>query len=137
GASVRVRLDGEIVGEHVWPRLPDDQRNPPAPRPKEFILPMKPGRRTLVIDNPRGPEWVGIDSLRTGLDVPVIAAAGKRADDRIVLWVYHRTGVFSAAPPPPASATLHLRNVSAGRWRVTWWDVVRGEPTTVAEIDHP
>lgn len=137
GASVRVRLDGKIVAEYDWPRLPDNRRDPPAPRPNEFVLPMKPGRRTLEIENPRGPEWVGIDRLRTGLDVPRIAAAGKRTDNRIVLWMYHRVGVFSATPPPPAQATLHLPNVPAGRWRVTWWDVVHGEPTAVSNIDHP
>lgn len=136
GASVRVRLDGEVVGEHVWSALPEDQRADAPPRPRDFILPLKPGRRTLVIDNPHGPEWVAFKSLSTGMDVPLLAAAGRRAADRVVLWIYHRTGVFSAVPRRPAEADILLSELAPGRWRITWWEMAAGAPGASIERDH-
>ena len=98
---------------------------------------MKRGRRTLELSNPAGPHWVELGRLSTGLDVPALAAVGRRADDMILLWIYHRTGVFSLEDTRPATARLQLAEVPAGDWQVTWWDVGRGEPERRARISHP
>ena len=136
GASVRVQLDGQVAGEHVWAPIPPEAKNPPPQPPVEFVLPLKPGLRRLELSNPHGPEWVELHSLRTGLEIPAIAAVGRRASDLIVLWIYHRAGVFSVEEQPAVPATLVLAEVPAGTWRVTWWNVETGKPQSSEEVRH-
>jgi hypothetical protein len=136
GGSIRLTLDGQVVGQHAWPVISLEAKQPPPQPPQEFVLPMKSGRRTLVLENPTGPDWVAFGSLATGLDIPALAAAGRRADDRILLWVYHRTGVLALAEPTPATATLQLEDVAAGTWQVTWWDVTTGQPARTEQLNH-
>jgi hypothetical protein len=137
GGSIRVTLDGQVVGEHLWPAIPPDARKNAPARPMQFVLPMKRGLRTLVISNPHGPDWVEFQNFSTGLDIPVIAAVGRRSADRIVLWFYHRQGVWAVEEDlTSARAHAQLADVATGRWRVTWWDTAKGEPASVTELSH-
>ena len=90
-----------------------------------------------MVENPGGPDWVDVAAIDFDLDIPVLAAAGKRGRDFLALWVWHRTGVFALTPPPPARGTLVLEDVPAGTWRVTWWDSLAGVPAAPVFVRHP
>jgi Cellulase (glycosyl hydrolase family 5) len=66
-----------------------------------------------------------------------LAAVGRRDGSFIALWVWRRDCVFAAARPAPATGTIVLPDVPAGRWRVTWWDSLTGRPRSSSTIDHP
>jgi len=134
GACLRVELDGRMVGAQIWPDLSKQPGDTPA-RPYECAFPVSAGEHSLTIANPGGPDWFELRELDTGLDTPVIAAAGKRSGDFIVLWAYNRPGL--TATVPPAEAVLLLDRVPAGDWSLTWWDSVNGTPLRTTELRHP
>ncbi|HEX2101277.1 MAG TPA: hypothetical protein VHF69_11460, partial [Candidatus Synoicihabitans sp.] len=137
GGAVRVTLDGTVVGERTWPPPPPQAKEPPPRPPWELVLPLTAGTHTLTLTNPSGPEWVEFGSLATGLDMPVIAATGRRSDDLIVLWLYHRRGVFSERTDVATASQVLLEDVPAGHWRLTWWNVDAGEAASSHELEHP
>ena len=62
--------------------------------------------------------------------MPALAAIGKRNADFVMLWVWHRTGFMTGAPP--ARATVLLADLPAGSWQITWWG-----PTAAAQMPAP
>jgi hypothetical protein len=134
GACLRVELDDRMMAAQIWPALPKDAAEAPA-RAWQTSFPVEAGEHTLTIMNPGGPDWFELRDMDTGLDTPVIAAAGKRSGDFIVLWAYHRQGL--TATVPPAEAVLLLDRVPAGDWSLTWWDSVNGTPLRTTELRHP
>jgi hypothetical protein len=136
GAAIRVMLDGQVVAAHSWPPHPA-QAGGTAPTALELPFPAEAGTHTLVVDNPGGPDWVGVAGIDFGLDIPVLAAVGKRGRDFLAVWVWHRTGVLALTPPPAVGGTLVLEDVPAGTWHATWWDSLKGVPAAPVPIRHP
>jgi hypothetical protein len=92
-----------------------------------------------VIENPTGPDWVEIAGLELGIPVNALVARARQAANRTVLWVYHRNQLFSPATDAeliPATATVQIPTLPAGKWRLTWWNPYTGETTTAPTIHH-
>jgi hypothetical protein len=102
----------------------------------EFSFPVSAGHHDLVVENPGPLDWFDLTGIDLGFDVPVLAAAGRRDANFIALWVWHREGVFAVNAPPPATGTLLLDDVPAGKWRVTWWNSLTGVPAASVTIEH-
>jgi hypothetical protein len=136
GAVIRAMLDGQIVATHSWPSHPAKIDAGSVTPATELSFPADAGAHTLVVDNPGGPDWVDLADIDFGLDVPVLAAVGKRAGDFLALWVWNRVGVFALNPPAAATGTLLLADVPAGTWKVTWWDTLKGIPATPVTMVH-
>ncbi|HTZ20822.1 MAG TPA: hypothetical protein VMC06_08065 [Opitutaceae bacterium] len=136
GSAIRVSLDGHPVVEKSWPA----RRAAPAAAapefPVEFSFPVSAGRHDLVVENPGAPDWFDLTRIDLGLDIPALAAVGKRDASFIALWVWHREGVFAVDAPPPATGTLLVDDVPAGRWRITWWNSLTGVPARPTIIEH-
>jgi hypothetical protein len=136
GAAIRATLDGQIVATHSWPPHPANSGGINAPTATELSFAADAGAHTLVVDNPQGPDWVDLADIDFGLDVPVLAAVGKRGDDFLALWVWHRAGVFALQAPATVTGTLLLADVPAGTWHITWWDTLKGIPATPVTLTH-
>jgi hypothetical protein len=137
GAAIRVSLDGRTLAEKSWPARPANSSGQAGSDPAELSFPVTAGAHTVVVENPGGPDWFDLAGIDLGLDTSVLAAVGKCSSDFLVLWVWHRTGVFALDPPAAVSGTVVLDEVPAGIWHVTWWDTLKGVPATPATIDHP
>jgi hypothetical protein len=136
GAAIRATLDGQIVAAHSWPPHPENSGGSIAPTAMELSFSADAGAHTLIVDNPGGPDWVDLADIDFGLDVPGLAAVGKRGGDFLALWVWHRTGVFALNPPAPVTGALLLEDVPAGTWHVTWWDTLKGISAAPVTIAH-
>lgn len=140
GAAVTVRVDGDVAGQRIWPALRKKNRKlaaPPPPRPVEIDFPVKAGEHEIEIQNTGGADWIALGSLDLGLDTPELASIGRRGKDFIVLWVWHREGVYAVHPPPAVTGKLLIGNVPAGTWQATWWDTLAGHPSAPVRIEHP
>jgi hypothetical protein len=134
-SAISIAVDGREVARKSWaPGAPDR----PGPG-KPFDLPFRvaAGPHTLVVENPGAPAWFELAGLDFGVDVPVIAAVGRRGPDFIAIWLWHRNGVFALEPPAAVAGSLRIEDVPAGTWRVIWWDSVKGLPAPAARLVHP
>ncbi len=131
GASLRIALDGETIAEEAWPRTGQQER-----LDTNFPIPVSAGRHSLLIENPRGKDWFELAGIDTGLTCSPLAAVGKRADDRVCLWVWHRQGVYAEKGAAPVAGTVRIDAIPAGDWRVVWWDLDDGEPGAAGTVVH-
>ena len=102
-----------------------------------FALPAGP--HSVAIANPVGPGPIEIDHLDLGLEDPALEGVGRRSENRIVLWLHHRTQLLSPtaeADLEPATATLRINDLPEGRWQLVWWDHEIAEPGDPIRIDH-
>ncbi len=137
GANVRVWVDGRFVAEEVWPAQPPGSGPVFAKRPRELVFELAAGSREIVLENNAGGDWFEFGSLDLGLRAPLVAAIGKRSTSVIAGWAWRDDGVFALTPPRDSrEATIIIEDVPAGRWRLTWWDSVKGEPRASEEIIH-
>ncbi len=134
GANIRISVSGKTAVEKSWTAGSIDA--PSWDHPVELAFTAPAGSHTLVVENPGGADWFQLDMITTDLVVPVIAVLGKRSDNFMALWVWHRTGIFALQAPAPVSGALLLDDVPAGKWTVTWWDTFKGVPAPAQEIDH-
>ena len=130
GGGLQARIDGQPVASHQWPG------GTGTPEPSTLQFPIAKGTHTLVLNNP-GPDWIGISAVELGVDVPVLAAIGRRNEHFIEVWLWHRKNLFAVQPSAPATGTLDLDNVPAGSWKVTWWDSEKGVPLASSVVTHP
>lgn len=130
GGKLQVQLDGHVVVEQAWPA------GAARALPAEFPFAAPAGPHTLVVENPGGPDWVEVLAIDLGLDVPALAAIGRRDDTLIVLWLWQRDALYAADMPAPVAGTLVLEDVPAGTWSVTWWDTVVGRPGDPVMMKH-
>jgi len=142
GATLVVEVDGREVATHRWSRLPGAPASGPQPpdtppRPAALEVPLPAGRHALTLRNAGSEDWIQLGHIDLGLDTPVLTAAGKRSRDFLALWIWNKLGIHAVVPGPAATATLHLADVPAGAWTVTWWDADRGIPGPSAAINHP
>ncbi|HVW21502.1 MAG TPA: cellulase family glycosylhydrolase [Opitutaceae bacterium] len=131
GSALRVRLDGRVVVDRTF------AAGGRASLPASFSFPADAGGHTLVVENPGGPDWVEIPAIDLGLEIPVLAAVGRRDDAFLALWLWRRDGLYAAAEPAPVGGTLVLDRVPAGAWAVSWWDAGAGRLGPPATVDHP
>ena len=130
GGGLQASIDGQPVASHQWPG------GAAAPDPAVLQFPIAAGTHTLVLKNP-GPDWIGVSAVELGVDVPVLAAIGRRNEHFIEAWVWHRKNLFAVQPSAPVAGTLDLDNVPAGSWKVTWWDSEKGVPLASSVVSHP
>jgi len=136
GATIRVSLDGSTVAEKSWPARPINSVGTAAPNSAELSFPVAMGEHTIVVENPGGPDWFDLTGIDLGLEIPILAAVGKRSGDFVALWVWNRVGVFALQAPAPAEGTILIEDVPAGTWHVTWWDTLKGIPAAPATLAH-
>lgn len=142
GAKLRVSVNGLTVIEHVWEAVPPPERiegHPavlPERRPRAFTVPLSAGDNDVVVENIGGADWVEFESLDFGMNVSAIGAVGKRSERFAAFWLWRREGVFALPDAEPAGGFLIVDDLGKARWRVTWWDTVRGEVMSTSEVDH-
>jgi hypothetical protein len=140
GARVDVWVNQRFTAHHVWsPRAGAGQTGSagaPLPKPAELGIEMAKGTHEIVIENTGGEDIVLFDRIKFGLSVPRLAAAGKRSDTFIYVWVWNRTNVFAVSDAAPSEATLHIDEVPAGRWKLIWWDSMRGAVLSETVREH-
>jgi len=134
-AAARISVDGVEVARASW--IPGGAGAPRADAPAVLAFAVAAGRHDLVLENPGAPGWFQVEDLDFGVDVPALAAIGRRGADAMVVWVWHRSGVFAVSPPAPVGGTLRLEEVPAGIWRVTWWDTLKGAAVRTTQVTHP
>ncbi|HLP08081.1 MAG TPA: hypothetical protein VK178_07935 [Opitutaceae bacterium] len=133
GASFRLSLDGRVLAERIWPATADRQASTQA---TTFAVPLAAGAHTLTLENPHGADWFELGGIDTGLTCSPLAAVGRRAVDRVCLWVWHREGVYRKDGATPVSGRIAVESLPAGRWRARWWNLESGEPQPATEFVH-
>jgi hypothetical protein len=131
GATLRVTLDGAVVAEKSWPAGRAE-----GAAQDELAFAVTAGPHTLVLANPRGPDWVAVPSVDLGLPVSALAAIGRRDDRLIALWLWRRDRLYTPEPGAPVAGTVTIDAVPAGDWRITWWDTAKGAPAGAPEARH-
>ena len=133
GAALRLLVDGASVASRTWPA-----GTAPAKGSTDSVNASIPGGRHLIeLVNDGGEDWFSIASIDLGVDVPVLAAVGKRGPEFLTYWLWNRDGIFSLQDVPASKGILLIRNVPAGRWSVVWWDTLRGIPSKPVTVVHP
>jgi len=136
-SSIRATVDGAVAAEASWAERPrNDTDNTSHPQP-DILVPVSVGPHTVVVANTGSEGWFDLAKIDLGLEIPILAAVGQRSDRFLAVWLWHRTGVFSSKSTASAEGTLVLDDVSAGTWRVTWWDSLNGMPLAPVVINHP
>jgi len=118
---------------HEWPAA--RRPAPGALRPAEFTVALPAGPQVLMLRN-RGPDSFRLREIELGGDAPALAAVGKRCDDFVMLYVWHRTFVHAANRDAPATGQVQFEDLPAGDWTVTWWDMVGGRPASTTSLHH-
>jgi hypothetical protein len=133
-AAIAISVDGREVARKSWAAHASD--SPTGGTPVEIPFSVAAGRHTIVVENPGVPGWFELSGIDFGVEIPVIAAVGRRGPDFIAVWLWHRTGVFALVPPAAVGGTLKIDDVPAGVWRVTWWDTLKGVPAAASVVTH-
>ncbi|MBK9989705.1 MAG: cellulase family glycosylhydrolase [Verrucomicrobia bacterium] len=134
--SIRIHIDGALAAERSWPEHNPDISPGAPPLPETIDVPISSGAHTLLIENPGSPGWFDLSLIETGLEVSTLAAMGQRGSDFVFAWVWHRSGVFSLKETQPVRGEIVLEAVTAGTWRVTWWNTLTGTPEPTSILKH-
>ncbi len=108
----------------------------PSTRAAKLSVLIPEGSQEVVLRNQGGPAWFHVDRFETNFEVPLLAAAGKRSEDFIACWVWHKDQVFAMGNTVASTASLMIEDVQAGTWTMYWWDMERGETMNEKEIHH-
>jgi hypothetical protein len=136
GGSLRVLVDGDPVVLRKWPAA---TAAAPAVTDQTYAFQIGYGSHVIEIENPFGPNWIDLQSFDTGIPVPALVAVARQGRDRMALWVHHRDNLLSAASDEelsPATGTVQMPDVPAGRWTVTWWDPAAGTTIGSSTLRH-
>ena len=117
GAAAQVSVDGRSVAEHTWAAGEGS-----ASATLGFAL--AAGQHEVVVANTGGADWLRLERIDWGVEVPALAAIGKRSADLIGIWLWHRNGVLAAEAIAPVRGELLIEEVPAGGWKVTWCDPI-------------
>ncbi len=129
GSALRLSLDGRPVVEKSWPAGATGL-------PAEFSFEAVAGKHTLVVENPGGPDWIEMPAIDLGLDIPALAAIGRRDEGFLALWLWRRDALYAVENPAPIAGTLVLEDVAAGTWSITWWDTKVGQAGESTTVQH-
>ncbi|MEZ5277827.1 MAG: DUF5060 domain-containing protein [Opitutaceae bacterium] len=133
GTTAEVLLNDRVVAGHTWFAKGSGSE---AAQSVDLRFEVAAGPQTIRIRNAAGRDWFAFNGMDTGLEVARIAAVGKRGDDFIALWVWHRERVFALEAGDTAVGTLLLEDVPEGLWTVQWWDTEQGTPVTTDQLEH-
>ncbi|WP_221030252.1 cellulase family glycosylhydrolase [Actomonas aquatica] len=137
GGALRITVDDETV---VDQRFPAAATGRPAIADVSFPFRLGYGAHEIVIENPTGPDWIDLGDLNLGLPVPALTAVARRSPTRAVVWVHHRDNLLSPAADDelqPTAATVHVDDLPAGDWRISWWDPEAGRVSDEHTVRHP
>lgn len=138
--GLRLVADGVEVASVEVPGAPaaTEGEEPPPWEPRElraeFVVPA--GVRKVRVENPRGPGWVDFGRLVFDLEVPAVAAAGKRDERGAIAWVWDRAGLPAAAPARVEGAVLDLGEVAAGVWVLAFVEPATGREVSMEVRRH-
>lgn len=135
GAHAELTIDGRVAAEHVWPAA--EAAADSAARPGQLRATVPAGEHVIMLRNHGGPDWCELASVDLGVTVSPLAAVGRRGDDFVALWIWHRTGVFATGPSAAVTGEVDIDAVPAGDWTVTWWDTFEGQPAKSVTVSHP
>ena len=133
GAKLSLSVDGQQIISTTWGECMKGQPSRPQ-QPAVYSFVVQPGQHEIIVENPGGPDWFDFHSLDLGIDAPALAAAGRRSTDFVMLWVWHRKGLFEAADA--AIGKILIDELPAGTWNVTWWDTIHGKAGPVTRLIH-
>lgn len=133
GAKLNVCIDGQTIISATWAECMKGLGDRPQ-QTATFNFVVQEGVHEIAIENPGGPDWFDFHSLDLGIKTPALAAVGKRSNDFVMLWVWHRTGLF--APEAAAKAQIQIDALPAGTWSLRWWDTRTGEASPEELITH-
>lgn len=134
GTRAVLHLGDDPIEQYVWEALPPERRPSPA-RTGALRASVPAGTHTLALVN-AGPDSCRIAGIETGLEVPVLAAVGRRSPTRVLLYVWHRDNVHAPETSPPAVGTITIEDLPAGRWTIAWWDPAAGPRDGSLAVDH-
>ncbi len=134
GATATLLLNGDGVESRTWDR--EDERQQRSLRPAQLALPVPGGRSEVTLVN-QGPDTFRLRQIDLDQTVPALSAAGRRSDQFVMVYLWHRLGVNAAAPVASASGHLVIENLPAGSWTVVWWEMEQGVPRALAPRQHP
>ncbi len=129
GATAALRINDSIVESHTW-----DLSSPNDAFLFEFELPA--GFSVVELSNIGLGNYFHVDALETDFQIPALGAAGKRSEDFIAIWLWHRENAFAVDLKPAVTATLELEDLAPGIWLVERWNTVNGEIDSTTTLDH-
>ena len=101
GTTAQLLLNDSLIDEHTWkdPRTQDSASSEipltnVSTRAAKLSATIPAGPQKVTLRNYGGPAWFHVDRFETSFEVPVIAAAGKRDENFIACWVWHKKQVF-------------------------------------------
>jgi hypothetical protein len=134
GARLEANVDGKsaatlILGPQLRPNRNPGARSPEDPTThlnEALEIPVSAGPHTIRLEN-TGQDWVRIRQFVLTPYAPQIAVLGKSSDTMAVLWAYCRA---TESKREPVSAEIKLDGLTAGSYRVAWWDTDAGKIIT-------
>ncbi|MBK1877817.1 DUF5060 domain-containing protein [Pelagicoccus mobilis] len=129
GATAVLQINGRTVETHKWDVLGRHDTFL-----FEFELPA--GKQVVELSNDGVGNYFHVDGLETEFQIPTLGAAGKRSEDFIAIWFWHRENAFAVDLKPAATATLELEDLAAGNWLIEHWNTVNGEIESTTAVDH-
>jgi hypothetical protein len=130
GGALKVSVDGTVVAKGAWAGGKGEHELPTL----AFKVP--PGSHVLLLENP-GPDWIGVSAVDLGMDTSALGLIGRRNDHFIEAWIWNKPNLYLGVPYPAVTGTVHLDNVPAGSWKVTWWDTQKGVASESKGVTHP
>ncbi|WP_442889137.1 cellulase family glycosylhydrolase [Congregicoccus parvus] len=134
GGMVDVLVDGAPIARHVWPARAADAGTPLGET--TLALRLAAGPREITLRNTEGPDWFRFARFETGLRQPILGAVGRRSDDFIALWVWHRENIHELGRPTATKGTITIDALPPGDWSLTWWDGASGKPSRARFVRH-
>lgn len=135
GGAIRASVDGAMACEENWPEPKPEE--PGVALHREFSVSVPAGRHTLLVENPASWGWFDLLRMDSALEVPVLAAVGRRDDRFVMAWLWNRPGVYSISESAPASGVLVLEDVPAGTWTVSWRTGNPAPADQPQRVNHP
>jgi hypothetical protein len=121
GAHPALLVDGQVVAEKEFPAGERDT----ALRGDTGVLTasLSAGRHTVRLEN-RGADWAVIDRITLTPYGPTLRLLAKAGPENAVLWA-RNTG---AEGQPTIGKVILPAGLTAGRYRIVWWDTAAGRP---------
>lgn len=127
GATLHVSIDGKPAASLTLPGLPappttkeaSERKNPRLDATLE--VPVTAGKHVLRLEN-QGVDWIHLRQFTLTPYAPQLAVLAKGTNDFAVLWAYRR----DAGDGSPIRGTLAVPGLSAGNYRVVWFDTHKG-----------
>ncbi|MDX2188054.1 MAG: cellulase family glycosylhydrolase [Opitutaceae bacterium] len=131
GATAQLLVNGATVSSHDWPA---EKATRALAEPATLTAKLPQGEVIVTLRNSGGREWFHFDEMQLDLPMPVIGALGRRTDSLVLLWAWNKLPSTERGGGVPA--TLIIDQVSAGTWRVRFWDTSLGTVMHTQEIRH-